>query len=144
VADPTAGLQNGDPDPDWDHDGLPNDWERDNDLDPRDATGDNGATGDPDRDGLTNLQEYVADTGPRDPSSTLEVTGVDVGAAETLIRFAAVAGRTYTVQFCDDLGVGDWKRLADVGARPSTGEAQVRDPARLETRFYRIVTPQMP
>jgi hypothetical protein len=43
---------------DSDSDGLPDWWELENGLDPTDATGDNGANGDPDEDGLTNKQEY--------------------------------------------------------------------------------------
>jgi hypothetical protein len=47
VAEPTAGLPNGDLDPDEDKDGLPNDWEAEQGLDPRNGAGDNGTDGDP-------------------------------------------------------------------------------------------------
>ncbi|MFP4500984.1 MAG: BACON domain-containing protein [Candidatus Hydrogenedentota bacterium] len=50
---------------DEDGDGLPNDWELANGLDPLDPTGDNGADGDPDNDGLTNLEEFRMDTDPQ-------------------------------------------------------------------------------
>ena len=43
---------------DTDGDGLPNWWEIRYGLNPNDATGANGASGNPDADGLTNLQEY--------------------------------------------------------------------------------------
>jgi len=44
----TAGIANtGSVNPDRDGDGLPNDWEIANNLDPDSATGINGATGDP-------------------------------------------------------------------------------------------------
>ncbi len=49
---------------DSDGDGLPDSWETQFGLNPHDATGDNGATGDPDRDGLTNLQEFLAGSDP--------------------------------------------------------------------------------
>lgn len=49
---------------DEDNDGLPNDWEFQNGLDPFDATGINGSGGDQDGDGLTNLQEFVMHTDP--------------------------------------------------------------------------------
>ena len=50
--------------PDTDGDGLPDGWEVANNLDPNDATGDNGADGDPDADGLTDLEELDNDTDP--------------------------------------------------------------------------------
>jgi hypothetical protein len=50
---------------DSDSDGLPDSWEVQYSLDPRSATGDDGASGDPDKDGYTNQQEYLANTNPR-------------------------------------------------------------------------------
>lgn len=46
------------PDSDDDGDHIPNGYETDNDLDPFDSIGDNGADGDPDGDGLINLAEF--------------------------------------------------------------------------------------
>ncbi|HPO13139.1 MAG TPA: dockerin type I domain-containing protein [Candidatus Hydrogenedentes bacterium] len=54
---------------DMDEDGLPNDWELENELDPLDATGDNGANGDPDADGLNNQIEYGMNTNPMEADS---------------------------------------------------------------------------
>ncbi len=51
--------------PDTDGDGLPDGWEVNNNLNPRDATGENGASGDPDNDGLNNLGEFQQGTNPR-------------------------------------------------------------------------------
>ena len=50
--------------PDSDGDGLPDGWEVTYGLLPRDATGANGAAGNPDADGLTNLQELAAGSNP--------------------------------------------------------------------------------
>jgi len=55
--------------PDTDDDEMPDGWEVDNDLDPNDDTGDNGADSDPDGDGFTNLDEYDAA-----PTATRTVT----------------------------------------------------------------------
>ena len=50
---------------DADNDGLPDQWEIDHQLNPRDATGDQGATGDPDGDGLINIDEYYNNADPQ-------------------------------------------------------------------------------
>ena len=58
------------------------------------------------------------------------------------IRFTAVAGQTYTVQYRDSLSAGGWLKLADV--QPVTQSVEVTDPTvtNSTTRYYRIVTPQ--
>lgn len=50
---------------DTDGDGMDDGWEDRNYLDPNDATGDNGASGDPDQDGIDNLTEFNLDTKPQ-------------------------------------------------------------------------------
>jgi hypothetical protein len=54
---------------DTDGDGLPDKWERMYGLNENDATGNNGAAGDPDFDGLLNLQEFENGTDPVSPDS---------------------------------------------------------------------------
>ncbi|MEI7437685.1 MAG: LamG-like jellyroll fold domain-containing protein, partial [bacterium] len=49
---------------DTDGDGLPDWWEEKYGFDPLDASGDNGAYGDPDGDGLANIYEYICYTDP--------------------------------------------------------------------------------
>ena len=58
-----------DPNADDDSDGLPNFWEELYSLDPNDATGDNGASGDPDSDLLVNSNEYANGTSPINPDT---------------------------------------------------------------------------
>jgi len=55
--------------PDMDRDGMPDGWEVSHGLDPRSATGADGANGDPDHDGLANIDEYLNDTDPHSPDT---------------------------------------------------------------------------
>jgi hypothetical protein len=47
---------------DSDHDGIPDEWETRNGLDPKDPADGNA---DPDKDGYTNLEEYLNNTDPK-------------------------------------------------------------------------------
>lgn len=60
-----SGLSSDPDSTDSDGDGLPDWWEQLYNLDPNDATGNNGAWGDVDNDGLNNRAEYLAGTNPR-------------------------------------------------------------------------------
>jgi hypothetical protein len=145
AAAPTAAGANVGSGPiDTDGDGLPDAWEIAHNLDWRDATGDNGASGDPDADGLTNLQEYLAGTDPQDASSYLKIESISAVSAVTRIRFNAVAGKTYTILYRDDVATGTWQKLADVPDQGATGEIEITDSGAgaVAARFYRLVTPQ--
>jgi hypothetical protein len=65
---------------DSDGDGLPDWWEVANGLDPFNATGINGATGDPDQDKLSNAQEYAHGTDPMNPDTDYDgyLDGIEV------------------------------------------------------------------
>jgi hypothetical protein len=52
---------------DTDNDGMPDLWEQSFGLNPNDATGVNGAAGDPDADGLVNIDELNENTSPKNP-----------------------------------------------------------------------------
>ena len=142
---PTPGRGNaGTPLADVDGDGLLDSWELAHQLDPNNATGDNGASGDPDGDGSTNLQEYLSGTDPRNAASVFKIEAVTPGNP-TFIRFTAVAGRNYTVSFADELDSGQWTKLTDVPAQSATVEISVPDPKpSTGGRFYRLSTPLTP
>ncbi len=54
---------------DTDGDGLPDEWEIANKLNPKSAKGKDGANGDPDNDGLTNYEEFKLGTDPNNPDT---------------------------------------------------------------------------
>ena len=63
----------------------------------------------------------------------------------TAIRFTAVGGKTYTVQYKAALTDATWSKLADV-AESATIEVVVQDntAAGQPQRFYRVITPAVP
>lgn len=140
---PTPAAANQLPPPvDSDGDGLPDSWETANGLDPNDST---DADDDADGDGQSNRAEYVAGTNPQSPLDTLRASLDFVGGVPA-IRFTAVAGKSYTVQYKNALNEPTWTKLADVLAQPAAVEIEVQD-ATLTTetqRFYRVVTPAQP
>jgi hypothetical protein len=131
---------------DADSDGLPNDWESTHGLDPRSANADNGPGGDPDRDGLTNLQEFQSGTDPRSAASYLKVESITSSSGAIKIRFLAIAGKTYSIQYREEIGADRWQKLLDVPAQLSTTEMEVIDATANPgfDRFYRIATPRAP
>ena len=64
---------------DSDSDGLPDWWEALNNLNPNDASGADGATGDPDNDGLDNIGEYMTTSDPNNPDTDQDTVndGID-------------------------------------------------------------------
>jgi len=74
------------------------------------------------------------------------VTSVTNSGDNRVIRFLATAGKTYTLQSRDSLTDGQWLRVADVPAQATTQLVEVPDPAAngQATRYYRLVTPQLP
>ena len=122
---------------DDDNDGIPNQWETENGLDPDDPS---DAGMDTDGDGHTNLEEYLAGTDPNDEDSVLRVLVETTGGLVTL-QFQAQANRSYSVLYTAAIGQAAWTKLEDIAA----GEERlvtVTDPASITgIRFYRVVTP---
>jgi hypothetical protein len=130
---------------DTDSDGLPDDWELANGLNPNSAAGNNGANGDPDGDGMTNLQEYLAGTDPHNAQSCLRIESITRLPGGVALRFTGMSGHGYSIQYRDSLAVGSWQKLVDVPATQSTSTVQVNDTSGGgSARFYRLTTPILP
>ncbi len=107
-----------------------------------------GLEADPDGDGADNWSEFVAGTDPRDPSSklalVLENQPDDLGP-RLLLRFEAVPGRSYSVQWSDAPGLGLWWRLTNLPSGGPTGKVAVGVPFGSDRpAFFRVVTPSVP
>ncbi|MBI4325546.1 MAG: lamin tail domain-containing protein, partial [Chloroflexi bacterium] len=128
---------------DTDGDGLPDSWETAHGLDPKFA-GD--AALDPDGDGLTNGQEYLSGTDPRDPLSFLSLEAVKPATGAIQIRFWAVAGKSYTIQYAEAISGSLWLKLLDVSAESAARlvEVPVELPPAGTQKFYRLLTPRLP
>jgi hypothetical protein len=124
---------------DTDHDGMDDNWEM-----TYFHTLARDGTGDWDGDGMSDLNEYLAGTDPTNPSDSLRFLSIVVTTPISL-RFNAVSGESYTVQYRDSIGSGTWLNLTNVPPQASTGPVMVSDPAMTSTsRFYRIITPAQP
>lgn len=103
-----------------------------------------GPEADPDGDGFPNLSEFLAGTRPKDPLSRLEISWIQVGGEEARLRFPAMEGKSYTIQFSNTLEGGAWMSLLSMSPREGTELLEILDPTipGQPTRYYRVVTPE--
>jgi YVTN family beta-propeller protein len=128
--------------PDFDHDGLPDEWESANGFATNNAA---DAALDFDSDGQSNAAEYVAGTDPRDPQSFLRVERIFLAGDEAaVVQFPAVSNKTYTVQIRDGLNDSAWNRWTDVVITRNRLVSLTNTMAGAASRYYRLVTPRIP
>ncbi len=139
---PSPGL----PLADRDGDGLPDYWETENGLSPTDATGAQGANGDPDNDGQNNRQEFLAGSNPQNGGDYFHIESVTANETGVTLGFRANPGRDYSVLYSDDLPTGPWQKLVDVSPGPTSRLVEIHDPgvAVGNRRFYRLTAPALP
>jgi hypothetical protein len=80
------------------------------------ADDDSRAADDADGDGMSNWEEFLAGTSPTDDASFLwmQITPTPDVGSDILLSWPAKAGRSYRVQFTDDLSSGEWQDSPDV------------------------------
>jgi hypothetical protein len=123
---------------DTDSDGMPDNWENAHLLNAASAA---DADIDSDHDGFSNLQEFKDGTDPQNPASRLTIF-LDRSAGNARVSFQAIAGKTYRLEFRDDLIAGGWRLLANGMSSPTTTNLQLADNGSTAAalRFYRVTT----
>ena len=131
------------PGQDSDGDGLPDEWEFANGLNPGLAA---DAQQDLDGDGLSNLGEFLAGTSPTNKSSTFKIEQIMTpsGANQVLLQFSVISNRSYAVQYQENLAGTGWIRWLEIPARASNQTILLTNHDVGERRFYRLQTPSSP
>ena len=90
---------------DADNDGMPDDWELENGLNPEV----NDAYDDEDEDGLFNIEEFIAGTNPQDENSFFRATDIAAMAGDFVgVIVPSVTGRAYALEYTTNLLDGSW------------------------------------
>jgi len=63
---------------------------------------------------------------------------------QATLNLNAVSNKTYTIQYIDQPGTGQWFKLGDIFARTNNRVETLIDPGWTTNRFYRAVTPRQP
>jgi hypothetical protein len=126
---------------DGDLDGLPASWEQTNGLNDNDATGNNGAEGDPDGDGVFNLDEWLVGMNPQlADRSAFPQLALEKIAGGYRVSFPTIPGRLYQLQVSETLN--GW---TNSGPAVSTADdlgpdtLEIDDTSGLPKRFYRMI-----
>ena len=120
-------------------DGIPDWWRQQCFGSGTTTNGSSCASCDPDDDGFSNLQEYLAGTDPTNAASALVITAITPNGADFIVSFTTVSGKTYELDWIDDLVTGTWTAVA-TNIAGTGGIVQITDPsaAAQPQRFYRV------
>jgi hypothetical protein len=97
-------------------------------------------TGDFDGDGQTDLEEFRAGTDPTNSGSVLRalrLTALNGGGARLI--WVATPGKTYRVQFKDELDKADWAYLPGEVLATGATSSMLDNSAMASHRFYRVI-----
>ncbi|MGC8744091.1 MAG: lamin tail domain-containing protein [Verrucomicrobiia bacterium] len=120
---------------DSDNDGMPDDWEIANGLNPNQ----NDASQDHDNDGMSNLAEYIAGTNPNDPVNILKITSIIIeNDGKLIIEFLTMPGKQYSVEYTTNLQNDIWTVITNLTS--TTNKTVINDslPINQRQKFYRI------
>ncbi len=99
---------------DSDGDGIPDNWMNAHFHHPTGQAGDKSrATDDADGTGMTNLQKFRAGLDPLNPNSVFRISSIALSSANIQIGFPSISGKTYQLQYRNDLVTGNWSTLTD-------------------------------
>jgi len=94
------------------------------------------ASGDEDNDGQANADELIAGTDPLNPNSRFAIETILATPSGFTLTWTPVPGKTYTVEACEDLSIGDWLPIPNAtGLTNGTYTDSVISPSR---KFYRL------
>lgn len=97
-----------------------------------------GPDDDPDGDGQSNYKEWIAGTDPKDARSYLRVESPQGNGNDYNISFPTVAGKTYAIEYKNDLTDVQWDLLTTVAGTGGVLQVTDTDAALRAKRFYRI------
>ena len=95
------------------------------------------ASGDEDNDGQTNADELIAGTDPLNPNSRFAIETIIATPTGFTLTWTPVLGKTYTVEACEDLSIGDWLPIPN--ATGLTTGSYTDSSGLPSKRFYRLV-----
>jgi hypothetical protein len=129
---------------DADGDGLGDEWELANGLNPGSAL---DLSLDSDGDGLSNAEEFLAGTNPTNAASTLELeSSVAVETNRVVLTFEAMPHKSYVLECVESVCIGaKWQTVTVIA--PTSQPRTVTVTNELGTarqRFYRLRTPAWP
>ena len=97
-----------------------------------------GPNADPDLDGANNYSEYIAGTDPTNPNSVLKMTGVSRTNSTATVRWQAVVGKKYQLNYRTNLKAGSWTNSGSVFTANSTNSQTTDAVGTNALRFYRV------